>query len=179
MSKLFKEMRKEATITSIIYIVIGMVLFFVPKLSADIIIWAISLIILLFGISHLVTYFKYDNLGFNERLDLVIGAISIGTGIFIILNSNFIMSIIPFVIGVFLLIESISLIKQAFVLKEYDLKQFKISLTLGIILVIGGIYLLFNPIKVVTSLITFIGLLFICMGSFELWTNYHVQKYIQ
>ena len=41
MFNIIKEINKEATLSSIIYIIIGMILFFVPKLSADLIIGAI------------------------------------------------------------------------------------------------------------------------------------------
>ena len=145
MFNIIKEINKEATLSSIIYIIIGMILFFVPKLSAD----------------------------------LIIGAISLGISVFIIFNSTFIMSIIPFIIGFFLLTEALHLVKQAYVLKDLYIKQFKVSLILSLILALAGIYLLFNPIKVITSLIAFIGILLICMGSFELWTSYQVQKLIK
>ncbi|MBS5115064.1 MAG: DUF308 domain-containing protein [Erysipelotrichaceae bacterium] len=179
MFNIIKEINKEATLSSIIYIIIGMILFFVPKLSADLIIGAISLIIFMFGISRLISYFRYNKIGFNERLDLIIGAISLGISVFIIFNSTFIMSIIPFITGFFLLTEALHLVKQAYVLKDLYIKQFKVSLILSLILALAGIYLLFNPIKVITSLIAFIGILLICMGSFELWTSYQVQKLIK
>ena len=115
----------------------------------------------MFGISRLISYFRYNKIGFDERLDLIIGSISLGISVFIIFNSTFIMSIIPFIIGFFLLTEALHLVKQAYVLKDLYIKQFKVSLILSLILALAGIYLLFNPIKVITSLIAFLYWYFI------------------
>lgn len=178
MFKLFKTIKKENLLTSLIYIIIGSVLFFNPQLSITFIIYGVSIILLIYGIIHMINYFKENNGTFYEKFDLVIGAISLGTGIFILVDQILVISIIPFIIGVFLIIKAINLIKQANLLKHYNSKQHKISIILAIIIVISGLYLIFNPIKIVKTLITVIGFLLICMGTFELWTYYNINKFL-
>ncbi len=178
MLEILKEINKEKIMISLLYIIIGSFLFIYPKLSIDIIMISISLLLIVYGIFHLIIYLRSENIGLYNRLELITSIIALATSIFILFNSKIVISIIPFIIGVFIIIEAGTLIKHATILRNYDHKSFQISLVLGIILFIIGAYLLFNPIEIITSLMTFIGVILICMGLFELWTFYQLQKYM-
>ncbi len=94
--------RKEVITSSLIYIAVGFIFFFYPTMSANIISYILGGTILFFGINKIIIYRKQEEIHLNDRYDVFIGAIALGGGVFIIFNPHIILSILPFIAGIFI-----------------------------------------------------------------------------
>lgn len=178
MSRFLNNLKKDVVLFSILYIIVGAIFLFYPEMSANIIAYILGGTIIAFGISKLIVYRKYSELVFGGRLDLLIGAVALGVGIFIVFNPKIVISILPFIAGIFMIIEALSLLQNTGKLKEHK-NKYNTSLVLAVVLLIGGIIVLINPFKTATTILMFIGIFFIYDGVCQLWSVYQVSKAIK
>lgn len=177
MSQLTKRLKKEVVISSIIYILVGMLFLFYPTMSANIIAYILGGTILAFGIGKVLVYRKLEEIHMNDRMDLFIGAIALGGGVFIFFNPPIVLSILPFIAGIFMIIEAFSLMQTIQPLKT-NKDSYNISFILMIILFIGGIIILINPFKIAKTVLMIIGTFFIFDGISQLYTANQIKKLI-
>ena len=81
-------------------------------------------------------------------MDIVYGIVTILLGILSIKNHETIASIIPFVLGIGIIISSSTKLQCAFELKSKNNPQWKMTMLVSIISVACGVILLFNPFGV-------------------------------
>lgn len=177
MSQLTKRLKKEVVISSIIYILVGMLFLFYPTMSANIIAYILGGTILAFGIGKVLVYRKLEEIHMNDRMDLFIGAIALGGGVFIFFNPPIVLSILPFIAGIFMIIEAFSLMQTIQPLKT-NKDSYNISFILMMILFIGGIIILINPFKIAKTVLMIIGAFFILDGISQLYTTNQIKKLI-
>lgn len=172
---IINKLRKEVVLSSIIYIIVGGIFFIYPTMSANIIAYILAGTLLAFGIAKLITYRRFESIGFKERLLLLVGAVAVGLGIFIIVNPTIVFSILPFIAGVFMIVEALSMIQNINGLKE-NKDAHSISLILMIILLLGGIIIVINPFSIAKSILMLIGAFFIFDGVSQLWTVNQIKQ---
>lgn len=142
MKNMFSNFLKLSILSSIIFILFGLLLFINPDGVITSISLIIGLILLIIGIVELVCYFK-DRINYQNIL--MLSLFFIATGIILISNPNIIATIIPIFIGVCMLALGIQKIDIAMLIKGSD--RWVYILITGIITLLCGILLIVNPIK--------------------------------
>lgn len=159
-----KEMKQEynkvwwsSIITSLAFAIIGILLMIYP---AEII-TAISIIvgigIIIAGIFAFLRYFRNVEMKNYFKFDLIYGVICVIAGTLLILNPKTVTSILPLVLGVWIIINSIIKIQYALTIKQYDKNAWVSTMVLAIITLACGILFVFNPFKGATILTQIIG----------------------
>lgn len=175
MSQFTQRLKREVVVSSIIYILVGFIFLFYPTMSANIIAYILGGTILAFGIGKVLVYRKQEEIHMNDRMDLLIGAIALGGGVFIFFNPPIVLSILPFIAGIFMIIEAFSLMQTIQPLKT-EKNIYNISFVLMIILFVGGIVILINPFKVAKTVLMIIGAFFIFDGISQLYATNQIKR---
>ena len=152
MEKFINSILKSSFISSSILFVLGLLLF----LKSDDTIVAISYLIggtiIVLGVIALIKFLRSDKTVVNS-FDIVYGIITIVFGIFIISNPTLVATVIPFIIGAWVLIKSSIKITYSMELKSVNSPIWKSALITSIISALVGVLMIFNPFR--TSVVVF------------------------
>ena len=127
------------------------------------------------GTNRIGKYIKNRNNYNFLKIDLTIGIISIVLGAILIYNNRAIVSILPFVLGIFFIVNSITKIQYAMQLKKYNSSKWIMTLVPAVLTLIFGLVFVINPFKgakIITQIIGF----FIVLYSLTDIVNYFLLK---
>ena len=115
--EILKRIKNMLAVNAILYTILGIVMIIAPGFVSDFICYLIGVLILVFGISMIITFINENYTAYAKGM-LVLGLIASILGVYIILKPSFFMSIIPFMAGILILVESIDKFKHSFELKK-------------------------------------------------------------
>ncbi len=166
MKEMLKKMFTLSIFSSILFIVIGLLLFFKPGDTLKTISYVIGGLILVFGIFGVARFTKSEKKGLN--FDLIYAILSFIAGLIIICNPEALASIIPIILGIWIVINSAIKIQYSFYIKSDTSKKWIATLTMSLITLICGIVLLFNPFKAASYVAQAVGLFIIVYAVIDL-----------
>lgn len=159
-----KQFSKSYIFISALYVVLGIVLLAWPTLSVQMICYGLAVAMIVIGISYGIMYFTKDNLEGFLQMDLVIGIVCLAFGIFILLNPTFLSSVLPFAMGIILLLGAIVKIQSAFNMKKLRFRKWYLILICALVIGALGAVLLWNPFQEEKYMILYIGICLILDG---------------
>jgi len=174
MKETIKRIFTLSIFSSIIFIVIGLLLLLKPGTTLRMISYIIGGLILVFGIFGIARFSTSKEKGLN--FDLVYGILSLIGGLIVILNPEALASIIPVILGIWIIINSSLKIQYAFNMKEEENKKFKITLILSLITLLSGIILLFNPFKAASYVAQAVGIFVIIYATIDLFESFIIKS---
>lgn len=173
-----KSMKKRIAIMSAIYIAIGLVLLIWPNVTSKIISYIFAAMILVYGAIKVYSYIKtpkqYQTV--FTTLDFVAGIVSIGIALLLFIKTEIVLSILPFLIGAYLVFNSICGIQASIHLKKINDRMWISSLILSLVLTILGIVLILNPFAAHILLIRFIGISLIINAISDIWVGIQYNR---
>lgn len=170
-----KEFRKSYILVSALYVVLGVVLLIWPTTSVRMICYGLGIAMLVLGITYGVIYFTKDNLSSFLQMDLVIGIVCLAFGIFILLNPAFLASVLPFAMGIILLLGAVVKLQSAFNMKRLNFSKWYLVLICALLIAALGIILLCNPFEKERFMILYIGSCLILDGVTNLICLFCIQ----
>lgn len=169
MEHILKKIKANVIVSSLFVILLGVVLVFWPDLSVRIVCMAIGAVLVLGGISRLYNFiFSRDGSLFSQ-MNLIMGIVITGIGLWIFLKPDTIIAMIPILVGIIIIIHGANNLQQAVSLYQSRYDKWWIALLLGLATVGFGILLICNPFKAVDTLIMFIGIFLIYDGVSDIW----------
>lgn len=162
-----KNFSKSYIFLSALYVALGVVLLAWPALSVKMIGIGIGIVMLVLGITYAIIYFTKDNLKGFLQMDLVIGIICLAFGVFILLNQSFLTTVLPFAMGIILLLGAVVKIQSAFNMKRMIYKKWYLMLIAALVIVALAVVLLCNPFEQERYMLLYIG----CCLMFDGLTN--------
>lgn len=178
MNEIKKMLKNEAIFTSLLYILVGFIFLLFPNLSAKFIAYIVGTFVLVFGVNKILHYQRLEKITYRNRFDLFLGIFSCSAAILIFLNTYIIINIIPYIAGVLMLVEGISLLRASKNIKD-DANTIKITYIIIMILICGGILVIINPFAVVKTILMIIGTLFIFNGASQIWALKNVKLLLE
>ena len=176
MEKIIKSIVKSSIFTSGILILLGLLLF----IKSDDTIVAISYLvggaIIILGILAFINFFKKKNSDFVSSFDIIYGMITVVFGIFILSNPKMVATIIPFIIGGWVLIKSSFKIAYAIELKNVENVIWKNVLVTSIISALVGVIMIFNPFKTSVVVFKIIGAAIIVYAILDIISTIQLKK---
>ena len=155
--KEIREFRKSYILVSALYVVLGAVLLIWPDISVQMICYVLGFAMIVIGITYGIIYFKKDNLAGILQMDLVIGIVSAAFGVFILLNQSFLQSVLPFAMGIILLLGAVVKLQNSINMKRLKFRRWYGILICALILAGLGIGLLINPFESEHWMVIYIG----------------------
>ncbi len=169
---MLKELEKNMLISNVVLLVVGLILTIWPDATLDVAVNLVGSLILIFGAVNLFVAYKTKN---NNYLNLFLGILSIMLGIYVIVKSDSVISIIHILIGIAILADGITNLKTLIDIKNNS-KSWIILLIGAIITTLLGILLIIKPYWI-AKLATRIGGIIILISSVEgLWLTYKIKK---
>ena len=159
MDRIMKSLMKSSLLSSIALLVLGVLLVFQSEITIVSISYIIGALLVAFGVIPLINYKKDNNP--NNDLNIIYGIVSVILGIIIISNPEGIASIIPFIVGVIIILNSGAKIQYSIELKKDNNELWKSTLVLSLITFLCGILLIFNPFQGAVLITKIVGLLII------------------
>lgn len=167
---MFKFLKDSYIITSLLYILMGLILFLYPDKSLKVVCYLFGMIILLFGVIKILGYFRDIRDGFTFPLNLLVGIVFTVVGGFLLLQSELVISILPVVLGVYIVLDSFMNIRQAMDLKKAGYERWKNMLIPAVVMVVLAAVMIFNPFKTMAVTVMFIGGVFLLRGVSNLYS---------
>lgn len=172
----FKKMFLMSILSSIFFIVIGLFLMMKPGETMAIISYAVGSLILVSGVIFLIKYFTNKNAYTMLSGELILGVICVIVGIVLFLNPKALASVIHFILGMWIIISSVTKIQYAFQLKSYHNKAWISTLVIAAITFIFGLLLLFNPFEGAKFLTQIIGIFILTYAILDLIEVFIIRK---
>ena len=145
----YNRMIIYSLITSILSIIVGLVLIFLPTVSNKVVGIIDGVIILIFGINAVYKYFHRDGAKIYS-LNIVFGVLYSILGVVIILYPYSVMEFVTVCLGLFIIINGATKVNYGLWLKRGSEDSWLVTLVTGIFLVVLGIMVVFNPFSAFT-----------------------------
>ncbi len=161
-------------IVSIIFAIIGIFMIAKTDLAIKIISYILGGTFIVIGLIKIADYFltkeKYDFLNYN----LIYGIVAIIIGLITIFCSGLIESIFRIVIAAWIIYSGIMRLSLSLKLHTAEIDMWSISLILSIIMIIGGLYMLFQS----GALVLTIGVIMLVYSIIDLIESVISLKYV-
>ena len=163
MRKKFNKLMTISLITSIAFIIFGLVLILFTKKELDVIGYVAAILLIINGVLNVTDDYKQFKVfyffdGFTS------GLLSIIFGIIIIANPEHVALIMPIMIGLWIIISSTFKLRMALALKDSSKTNWILPYILSILTIITGLCLIFNPEIGSLGIAAVIGFLTILYG---------------
>ena len=140
----YNKMVIFSIITAVITIIVGAILLFLPNLSNKVVGIITGVIFIIFGITTAYKYLKRDGAKIYS-LNLVFAILYLILGLVIIIFPFSVIEFVTVCLGLFLVVNGATKINYGLWLKRGSSKAWLVTLVAGILLVILGIMIVFNP----------------------------------
>ncbi len=159
MRDIVKKFSNSIIIVSILSIILGLIFIVYPDTSMKTIGTIIALYMIVQGIVLCIFDFQTRNIPLPID-SLFSGILSIILGIIIMMYPTSIATLVTIILGIYILASSINYIRLSIELKDEDIPWI-LMLIIGILDLIAGFIIIFNPFEASISLAIFIGIILI------------------
>ena len=167
MGKQVSDFLKSEIISSVFYLAFGLCLILIPDQTVNIICKIVfGLIMIASGIYHIVIYTAEKEKA--TILDLFTGVIVMVLGIFLFFTPQIVIRILPYLLGAFVLVDSIWKIKGSYRLKKAQRGRWKIILLGCLVFIALGGSMLFYSFMSVTQMLLFSGIILTADGAADI-----------
>ena len=150
-----KKYEKGAIITSILLIIISIFLIAIPGIVLSTLVTVFGIIFFAEGLINIISYIFEDKEIRAFSNELILGIILLVFGLIILLNQVAFISILPIIIGMWLIIKSVMKFQLAINLKSMMTEKWGWVLASAILMFIFGVLIVLNPFATVITLTRF------------------------
>lgn len=173
--KKFKNRNNTYMVISIISLILGLFLVIKPEVSSSIISYVMGAGFIFYGVVHIITYILIKDESLFQ-FDLAKGIITTAIGLYFIFKPTFIVSILPFVLGIAILINGVFSLQSACNFYRNSPKNWLTVFIPSIITIVFGVLVIVNPFKWAKALLIVIGSVLIWNAIWDIWTHYCINK---
>lgn len=167
MGEKINKLLKGEIISSIFYILLGLCLILIPTQTVDVICKVVfGLILIGAGVYHIYIYIRGKNTA--TILDLLSGVMVFVLGIFLFMTPSIVIKLLPWMLGAFVLVDSLWKLKGAFLLKKGGRGAWSVLLIGSLIFIALGIVILFGNFPKIMTLLIFSGWVLVCNGAADI-----------
>ena len=157
-------------LAAIIGIAAGLLLLVFPQEAINVITYGIGIVSLVYGVVRIVDYSPFF------AGELILGVVLVGIGLFSFLNPGGIFAILPIIFGILVLVEGISKLQRALMLRRYGYPRWVAALVLAIAIMVLGVVLVLNPFGALVITVRVLGAVILVDGLTGLWVSLILKK---
>lgn len=173
MKELLKEIKWEFLLSSVLCIVMGLVLAIWGDHVLLMLGGMLGVILLIVGIIYLGSFFLAS---MTNGVSAFIGATMCLIGIWIIMQPEVIVSIVPIVFGVLLALHGVKALTIAFESKKYGYSNWIVSAVLAALSIVLGVFCIVHAFGIVKMTTIIIGISLIYNGISNIWVSSRATK---
>ncbi len=149
----------------ILYLILAFFAFNNPMVSIVSVAYIFAFGAILVGLYEIFVRRKMrQHAGLNSGFVIAVGVIDILIGVFFLFNISAAIVAMPFVFAVWLIVDSLGAIFTASPIREYSTAQYWFTIIVGILGVVIGFMLIFNPLSSFIAIATLLGVYFMLFG---------------
>ena len=156
MKDLFKRITTSVLLLSILAFVIGLLMVVVPNASLQVIGITFGIFAILFGVVLIALDFALNNI-YIPFFGILSGVLSVIVGIVLIAMPGILPTVFGIVLGIWIILSSVNIISIAIAVRK-GFSKWGLLLLLGIIDLVSGIIVLFNPFASSLSIVVLSGI---------------------
>lgn len=161
-----KKMSITSIIFSLIFIFTGIFLLLKPETAINIVCYVLGVILVLWGVVSIIQFFSDKNSTNYLSISFIFGAFVFIFGIIILIKPSIIASIVPLLLGVWMVINGVT--KLSYSLSLYKTNKNILSVIGSILIIVFGVTLIFNPFEGAKGLTQIIGIALIVYSVLDL-----------
>ena len=169
MTEFLKGLKANYTMSAILSIIMRLVLLIWPGTTTQIVCTMLGIVLLSYGIIQIVMFlWTREKTVFSQGI-LLLGIIFAVIGGWIILKPEMIIMAVPAIVGILIIIHGLHNIIQAVDLKREGYEKWWLALLFGVLTVLFGALLIYNPFGAVEVVVRMIGIFMIYDGVSDIW----------
>ena len=179
MSIFMTKFLKSSFLSSIGLTILGILLFFEAEATIVSISYVIGGILVAIGTIGLIKYINNLHKNIKNELDIIYGVGTVILGIIVISNPKAIASIIPFILGIVMIISSSAKLQVGLQMKNSNNKLWISTTIMSLLTLMCGILLIFNPFEGATFITKMIGIILLMYGILDMISTIRIRKVVK
>lgn len=176
MREFIRNMKINYVTASILYLVLGLVLLIWPGITSSVICLVFGVLLLIYGAVTIIAFLIRDSKAGSFLFDLVLGIVGVALGLLLLLRPDILLSILPVVLGIYIIIDALLNVKRAIELHRMAYQRWWVILVLSLVSAALGVVILLRPYLTAEMLIRVIGFVFLYTGISDLWTLFKLGR---
>lgn len=165
-------------ISTIIFFVIGIVLVTMPITMLSIVTYVVEATLMIIGIIEIINYVRVESKNDTFSFGFVQGVVCILLSLFLIINPTFLTTILPIVMGIWMIFGSLARIQIAIKLTTWGQKASAWYIFLAIIMFTVGLVVVCNPFKTATLIVEMLGAGIVVYTVFDIIQNLGILRFL-
>ena len=179
MNKFVSKFLKSSFLSSIGLAILGILLLLESELTIVTMSYILGAILIAVGVVALINFINDLQKQTKNELNIVYGIGMVILGIIIITNPKGIASIIPFILGIIIVLNSSAKLEYSFELKRDNNKLWLSTMILSIIALLCGIVLIFNPFEGAQFITKIVGILLLLYAIIDIIASFRIRKTVK
>lgn len=171
-----KKFFRSSILTSVLLMVLGGLLIFKSEATIITISYVVGGCLIALGVLALIRYVQDTKNNNATELDIVYGIVTMVLGILVISNPKTLASIIPFILGVCIVVSSSTKLQYAMELKKENNELWLMTMIVAIFSTICGVVLIFNPFKGAQVITKTIGIFIIIYSILDIISTITIRR---
>lgn len=176
MKDFLKRMKISYILAAVLYVALGAVLLFWTGTTLAVLCYTFGGVMLAYGVITIISFFVHESGMGGFRLELLLGIFTAALGILFLIQPDFILSIVPVILGFYIIIDSLVNLKRGIDLFRLEYPRWWVTLALSLLGVALGVVILRNPFTTQLLLFQVIGVVFAYLGLSDLWALFKLTR---
>lgn len=166
-------------IMGLMYIIIGALIAFNPLLTQIVLIYIIGILAIFYGVNLVVRYFRGFDGYASIIIDLIMGLLLVGSGIYVLFNPVISSLTLPMVAGIYLIVDAIVKVPASYqAYKVFDIPLWIILITILIPFILG-LLLVLEPFNTAMQIVMITGIFFIISGIVDVIITIYIHHQLK
>lgn len=166
-------------IMGLMYIIIGALIAFNPLLTQIVLIYIIGILAIFYGVNLVVRYFRGFDGYASIIIDLIMGLLLVGSGVYVLFNPVISSLTLPMVAGIYLIVDAIVKVPASYqAYKVFDIPLWIILITILIPFILG-LLLVLEPFNTAMQIVMITGIFFIISGIIDVIITIYIHHQIK
>ena len=176
MERIMSRFFKSSIISSLALVALGILLIIESEATIITISYVIGGFLIALGVIAILKYFHSASRIDDSKLDIIYGVVCVILGVIIITNPQAIASIIPFIIGFIIIVNSATKLQYSLELKKEGNDLWVSTLIVSVIMTLCGVVLIFNPFKGAVFITRMVGIFILIYAVLDIVSTLIIKK---
>lgn len=157
MKKLLQQIKWDAILLSVLYVVLGIVCIVIPDTMVKTLGYLIGVLLIIAGAVSMICYLLRDAHQNYYRNDFVYGLVSIAIGIVVLYRIDRLVELVPMILGILVVGSGCRKLQDVIDMKRMEYGNWVLMLIVAAVNVLFGAVLIFNPFETLVLLFQLVG----------------------
>lgn len=168
MIHIWRDIRKNYSVSSLITLILGIIFIAWPDLSGTLMCYMLGGALILMGVIQLLIYLRGNREELASRFKMMMGIILALLGIWICAKPDIVLGLIPAVLGIVLIMHAIQDLSYAIEIKNAGVERWWVALIATLITFALGVFLVLHPFLAFEMAMIYIGIGLVYNGISDL-----------